>query len=329
MNNRLVSIIMPVKNAGNWVSDTLESVLNQTYEQWELIAIDDHSTDESFKIIENFASIDSRIQILRNKSFGIIPALQFGLSMAKGKFITRMDADDIMTVDRLNLLVKAIESSAPKTIITGRVEYFPKPITEGYLKYQNWLNERNDRMDHYDHIYRECIVASPNWLARTQEMREEGNWDELSYPEDYDMVFKWLKKGFIIKGINHTTLLWREHPARTSRNSAIYDQESFFNLKLSWFKELNPHLNRKIALFGAGQKGKIVAKFFTEHNIPFSWYDQHFKRYNNALYGKAISDPEDAKEEVAVFCINPELQESLQTFFTRKEYAIGKNAWFF
>lgn len=329
MNNIKVSIVMPVKNAGNWLSDTIQSLLSQSFDNWELISVDDHSTDDSITVLREFASRDNRIQIIKNDGTGIIPALQLGLSLTRGEFITRMDADDIMPKDRLKTMVKALDASEPKTVVTGLVQYFPEPVSEGYRSYQQWINNRVHEQDHFDYIYRECVVASPNWMVRTDDIKKYGQWNELSYPEDYDMVFKWLANGFSIKGINTTTLLWREHPQRTSRNSDIYDQRSFFALKLSWFSALNPNKNEKIALFGAGQKGKIVANYLIKHNMPFEWFDHNFKRYNSEINGKKISDPADATAKYAILCINPELQETLVDFLREKDYMIGKNAWFF
>lgn len=329
MNNIKVSIVMPVKNAEKWIRDTVQSILNQSHEQWELIMIDDHSEDNSFDIITSLALIDPRIQFFRNKEYGIISALQLGLQLSKGNYITRMDADDIMPKDRLEVMVQNIECAQIKTIVTGFVEYFPNPVSMGYIKYQNWINARVTNNDHQKHVYRECVIASPNWLARTDEIRRFGNWDKLEYPEDYDMVFKWLEQGFTIKGIEQVTLLWREHPERTSRNSSVYDQRSFFELKLSWFKKLAPFDGQEIALFGSGQKGKIVANYFINNSIDFAWYDHNFDRFKSPVMGMDIGDPMIAKEKVAVLCIDPELENTLRGFLQEKGYVIGKNAWFF
>lgn len=322
-----VSILLPFKNAAQWIEETIGSIQNQSSENWELIAVDDFSTDESLEIVRAFAETDTRIRVYVNSINGIIPALQLGLSIASGEFITRMDADDLMPADRLELMVDKMRSLPKRSIVTGKVEYFSdKPVSQGYLSYQNWLNERVEKSDHFHHIYRECVVASPNWLARTEEVRECKVFSELQYPEDYDMTFRWMKNGFTIHGVNETTLLWREHPERTSRNSDVYDQDSFFKLKLNWFYELE--ITDSIAVLGAGTKGKIVADYFVNRQLDFNWYDLNWKKYGAPIYGKPILNIEQLEGKKLLIAIYPKKKKPLLDFLAEKGFEIGKNAWF-
>ena len=96
MQQSLISIITPFKNTAAYLEDCINSILKQSYTNWELLIVDDHSTDNSYKIVETFAANDSRIQLFKNKGFGIIDALQIAFKHSKGNFVTRMDSDDIM-----------------------------------------------------------------------------------------------------------------------------------------------------------------------------------------------------------------------------------------
>ena len=132
---------MPFRNAEPWIGETIASILSQTYTDWEIIAVNDHSSDESERVLKSFQ--DRRIHIYQNSGKGIIAALQTALKKATGVYITRMDADDLMPENRLKLFADAIADSPAKTVITGRVRYFAMgSVSEGYLKYQDWLNER-------------------------------------------------------------------------------------------------------------------------------------------------------------------------------------------
>ena len=102
----LVSIIMPVKNTAQYLGDCLESILKQSYQDWELIAVDDHSSDTSKNILIEYARKDQRINVLDNAGNGIIDALKTAFKYAKGIYLTRMDADDIIPDDRLEKMVK-------------------------------------------------------------------------------------------------------------------------------------------------------------------------------------------------------------------------------
>lgn len=320
-----VSIVMPIKNAAQWLADTIDSIQNQTYSNWELICIDDASTDNSFLLVQSYSEKDNRIKIYRNESSGIIPALQQGLRISIGEYVTRMDADDIMPNERLEQMVDYISVLPPKTIVTGKVQYFSenKEVSEGYLKYEKWLN---DLTNHYKHIYRECIIASPNWLVRRTDLITENIFEELTYPEDYCMCFLWYSKNFKIASLNVPTLLWREHPERTSRNSDVYDQESFFRLKLNWFCKLNR--DPKISILGAGPKGKLAVKELLNQGKEIQWFDLKFENFGAPIFDIEIKDYEKINGNKLLIAIYPENLSALNSFLKSKGYKIGENAWY-
>ena len=120
-----ISILMPVKNAMPYLKKCLESILHQTYRDWELIAVNDGSIDESVSILRSFAAIDKRIKFIpANQGVGIIDALKLAYSFSSGNFITRMDADDIMTSDKLEVLAHQLMQFGPGHLALGQVEYF-------------------------------------------------------------------------------------------------------------------------------------------------------------------------------------------------------------
>lgn len=319
----MISILLPFRNAAPWIAETIASIRAQEFADWELICINDHSEDESAAIAHNIA--DERITLLENAGKGIIPALQTGLAHAKGEFITRMDADDIMPSGRLSLLYEQISQSPSKTIATGKVSYFSEAeVSEGYRKYEAWLNERIDNQDHYDHIYRECVIASPNWITRKADLIEHKIFDALTYPEDYHMTFLWKEHGFTIQGIPEVTLHWREHPARTSRNSDVYDQTSFFTLKLREF--VRQDMKGSLAILGAGTKGKLCASLLEEQCVEFQLYDLESKRYDGANY--SVKSIEELQEDHALIAVYPDDRAPLERFLEEKGFTIGRNAWY-
>lgn len=265
---------MPFKNSGRYINDCIESILSQDFTDWELIAVDDHSNDDSADLLQEFASKHTNIQILNNHGQGIIEALKTAFSQASGKYISRMDSDDIMPEGRLKLMVNALENAPQKTIVTGKVKYFSEDeVSKGYREYQEWLNERIEKQDHWNWIYRECVIASPNWMARKADFEDIGAFKNSTYPEDYDLVFKWYASGFNVRSINKVTLHWREHFERTSRNSDHYSQSAFFQLKLNYFLKLD-YKKEGLLLLGAGDKGKLTASFLLQNNIAFRWMEQ-------------------------------------------------------
>lgn len=318
---------MPMKNASDWILQTIESIQKQTLADWELILVDDYSEDDSFGLVEKNCLSDKRINILKNPQSGIISALNQAFQKATGKYITRMDADDIMPENRLQIMSDFLQNQPAKTIVTGKVIYFSDGIvSEGYRKYESWLNERIEKKDFYEQIYRECIVASPNWMGRTEEFRKYDLFSNLNYPEDYDLCFLWMKHEFSIKAIDEITLFWREHPLRTSRNSSNYQQEAFFRLKLNWFTHFHPY-SFSIGIIGMGIKGKICAEHFNQKNYPFSLYDLNFEKFNSPLFGKQVLPPENINNDLILIARYPDNLDEIQRFIESKGYMIGENAF--
>ncbi len=108
--NPKVTVLMPVYNAEKYLKTAIESILKQTFSDFELLIINDGSTDGSEEIIRSFN--DKRIRLFNNEqNLGIIKTLNKGLNLAKGEYIIRMDADDISLPDRLELQVKYMEEN--------------------------------------------------------------------------------------------------------------------------------------------------------------------------------------------------------------------------
>ena len=112
MNQKpLISVVMPVYNGGVYLKEAIESILNQTYKNFEFIIIDDGSTDNSLSIIKEYAFNDNRIIVVDRENRGLITTLNEGIDLAKGKYIARMDADDISLPTRFEKQFKYMEQN--------------------------------------------------------------------------------------------------------------------------------------------------------------------------------------------------------------------------
>jgi len=115
----VVSVYMPVFNAGPYLIQSIESILNQTFQNFEYIIVDDCSTDDSWKIIKKYAKQDKRIRIFKNKiNLGVSLTSNIAISQARCKYIARMDADDISTPTRLQKQLQFLKSN-PKAVVVG------------------------------------------------------------------------------------------------------------------------------------------------------------------------------------------------------------------
>ena len=289
---------MPVKNAGEYLIESIDSILNQTYSNWQLIIINDHSNDNSLNIVKGYAKLHPNILIKENKEHGIIPALRCGLNVAKGQYITRMDADDIMDKNKLLYLYQALENKGKGWLSTGFVKYFAsdKLLNEGYKKYENWLNQLTAKNNNFSEIYKECVIPSPCWMMLKEDLYSIGGFDADIYPEDYDLAFRMYSNKLKIAGVNKTIHHWRDYPERTSRNDPNYLNNTFAEIKTNYFIKNDYKSTKTLILWGAGKKGKQIAKVLIDKKINFNWVTDNPKKINKTIYDQKIINSSILKE---------------------------------
>ncbi|MNU69971.1 UDP-Glc:alpha-D-GlcNAc-diphosphoundecaprenol beta-1,3-glucosyltransferase WfgD [compost metagenome] len=284
----LISILTPYRNAEKYIRETALSIFEQTHTNWEWILVNDHSAENELTEIADLLD-DPRIKLLENKGKGIVTALCTAFEQANGKYITRMDADDVMPDFKLTEFLRVLKNKENQ-IVTGKVKYFSQTesISPGYLSYEKWLNERVDENDFYGQIYRECSLSSGNWMMRKSDLEKCGGFTDLKYPEDYDLLFRWYESGFTIKGLDLVTHLWRDHEQRTSKTSEDYQQKAFFSLKINRFVALDWDSTQQLIVNGTGQKGRLTAKILLERNVPFTWISHEPEKFGNGIFGHPI-----------------------------------------
>lgn len=289
MKDALISILIPFKNTSAYLVSCLDSVLRQSYSNWEIVAVDDHSTDKSRLILENYSLADSRIRLRTNEGVGIIEALRTAYKYSRGNMITRMDSDDLMLPDKLLELFQSLQKNGEGHLAVGGVKYFSKlGIGDGYKRYELWLNELTAKGTNYSELYKECVIPSPSWLALRKDLEKSGGFNEDRYPEDYDLTFRFYQQNLKVIPCRFKLHLWRDYPSRTSRTSNHYTQNFFLELKLYYFLKLHYSQNRELCLWGAGSKGKKLAAELLNKNIDFYWICDNPKKIGKKIYGKLL-----------------------------------------
>lgn len=330
----LISVLMPVKNATPYLEECLESILDQSEEHWELIAIDDHSTDHSLQILKAYAERESRIRVEVNNGNGIIPALQLAYQLSSGELIHRMDADDRMPSEKLSCLKNILINHGRGVVATGKIKYFSDlGISDGYAKYENWLNHLSEKDCHWQEIYKECVIASPAWMLWRSDFEHCGAFNNHIYPEDYDLVFRIYKSNFKVIASSQIVHLWRDHPQRTSRNHPHYQQNAFFEIKLHYFLQLDYQKNRELILWGAGKKGKLMAKLLQKEQLTFLWVSNNPNKYGQKIYEQLMHSYEEILTDQAVQIIITVAQRNAKaeilSFLKEKGIELEKSVWFF
>jgi len=289
----LISILMPAKNVETYIGECIESILAQTYENWELLIVNDHSSDSTKLILLEYALNDSRIGVLDNSGSGIIDALQLAFENCIGDYITRMDSDDKMSHHKLEKLISPLIESGNEHVSTGLVEYFSDDgLGEGYMKYESWLNNLTREQKNYSEIYKECVIASPCWMVHRDDLIKVGGFVG-PYPEDYDLCFRFRNNGLKVIGVSEVLHYWRDYDSRTSRVDSNYADNSFIQLKVYHFVNQDFDEDKKLILWGAGKKGKSIAKSLIEYEVEFDWVCDNSKKIGHNIYGKILLDVKD------------------------------------
>jgi len=318
----LVSILIPFKNTAPFLRNCFDSILEQTTENWEVIAINDGSSDTSFEIVKHYANSDSRIKVFNNNGSGIIEALRTSYSFSKGKFITRMDSDDIMKPERIEIMAADLEKKGMGHLAIGQVKYFSeKGISDGYDRYEKWLNMLTAQGTNYSEIFKECVIPSPCWMVHRKDLEACEAFEPNRYPEDYDLTFRFYEKGLKIIPSNRVLLLWRDYDNRTSRTSEHYAHNYFLDIKLHYFIKLHLDIKTDLVVWGAGNKGKTIAKALIDKNIDFNWICNNPKKIGKEIYGKILMSVDSleniAKSQTIITVANTDEQQTIRTYFAK------------
>lgn len=279
MDQAIVSIVLPFRNVEKFLQECLLSIQRQSLKQWELIGVDDGSSDKSREIFKDFAKNDRRLTVLQNKGKGLVHAINYGISHSKCRFIARMDADDLMDPRRLEMQVAFLMKNPHVGLVSCQSRHFPKAMNRkrrGYELYVEWTNHILSFEDHLINRFVDCTFAHPSATFRRYLVSKFGGYQEGCFPEDFELWLRWMNQGVIMEKIPHTLHQWRDHPQRASRNDPRYAQTAFHQVKAKYIKmwlqkEINL-IERKIYCWGAGRVARKFAQLLIQKGIEICGY---------------------------------------------------------
>ena len=290
MSSPSVSILMPVRNAANTLRETLESIQSQTLIDFELIAVNDGSDDDTSNILHAYSTNDKRIKAVDIVNGGIIKALNHGLALCRSNFVARMDADDLLHPKRLEMQLQHLQDNPRLSITSCLAKPFPhNSYNKGFHRYVDWLNSLTTSLEISRDIFVESPLPHPSVMLRKQELESLGGYQDYGWAEDYDLWLRYFIAGKQISKIPKVLLYWRDHPNRTSRTDSRYSVENFLKAK-AYYLLRGPLLNRdNIIVWGAGQMGKRISKHLIRSEAPVSIFlDINPKKIGQKLGGRPI-----------------------------------------
>lgn len=230
-----VSVIMGVYNCEKTVSISIESILNQTYDNWELIICDDNSTDGSYNICVAFKNKHpQKIILLRNKkNMRLAYSLNRCLEFANGEYIARMDADDIALPNRIQFQVNYMLKHPKTTWLGTSCELIDDEGKWGKRIQKEQLTK--------EEIFLKNQFIHPSVIIRKDALLSVGGYtvsNETRRGQDYDLWCKLTAHGFIGENTKEILLQYREDRDSFTKKKFVYRLDSV-KVRKKWFKELN------------------------------------------------------------------------------------------
>jgi len=287
-----VSVLMPVFNAQATLIECVDSILQQSLQDFELIAVDDFSSDDSVKLLRSYH--DPRIRIIPGKSKGIVAALNAGLENCRSDYVARMDADDVMYVERLQKQYDVLRNDDALTLCATQAKKFPEEIIRaGYVEYMRWQNACLSMQDIKNQIYIESPFAHPSVMFRRHHIVESGAYKDGEFPEDYELWLRLFHGGHKMVKLNEVLIDWRESDGRLSRTSSRYSDAAFEKLRADYLAKDTRLQGRRIVFWGAGRKTRQRAQYLIDNGVvPSAWIDIDPNKIGNVYCGAKTRVPD-------------------------------------
>lgn len=269
------SVILPVYNAASTVERAVTSVLDQTFRDFEVIAVDDGSTDASRTILERLAQNDSRLRVVAHQHTGIVPSLNAAIEHASGDILIRMDADDYCRRDRFEKQLAMFAHDPNLGVVASRVAFGGEDkAAEGYRRYVNWTNALLSHQDIVLNRFVESPLAHPSTAFKRALVTDFGAYRDGRFPEDYEFWLRLLDHGVRFAKHPDTLLVWSDPPKRLSRTDARYAVDTFYRLKAKFLaRDLARGLNgRPVIVWGSGRVSRQRASHLLDAGITFHAY---------------------------------------------------------
>ncbi|MCP4994804.1 MAG: glycosyltransferase [Gammaproteobacteria bacterium] len=291
-----VSVVLPVYNAANTLSECLESTLSQSFNDFELVIINDQSTDGSSQLLDRHSRQDHRIRVIHNPEKGLVNALNLGLKEAQSPLIARMDADDLMHPERLKKQWTYLQHNRKTTLVGCATNPFPNHLlSDGFRHYIQWQNSCNSPQQIAHEIYLESPFAHPGVMFRKREIEALGGYRQGPFPEDYDLWLRLHHAGHQMAKLPDRLLEWRDYPERTSRTDPRCSREAFDQLRAEYLSRDPRLLTRRenFVVWGAGRNTrKRCAHLLQKGFTPRVWIDIDPKKIGNTINGVTVVSPE-------------------------------------
>lgn len=325
-----ISVILPFYNAEHTLGRAVNSLVRQQETDFELIMVDNRSTDRSASIAEKWVAADRRIRLYEEPKRGVVYASNRAAEKATGRFVARMDADDEATPDKLKLQAEYLESHPDTDAVAGQVEHVPHTRkAAGFARFVEWSNAIQDSREIYLNRFIELPVVNPTLMWRREVGEKYGLYRDGKFPEDYEMILRWLDAGVHITKIPRKVLRWFDSETRLTRTHPAYSEQAFYEIKsrylVSWLQQHNP-FHPEVAVWGASRISRRRARLLEPYGVRFAHYIDTKK---SRQLGKSLIYYKDLPPAGELFILSYIRQMSnrdrIRAFLNDRGYREGKD----
>ncbi len=301
----LVSVLLPCRDVGSVLPEAVASLRAQTFGDYEVVAVDDGSVDDTWDQLRAWAATDARVRTLHNHGRGLVAALATAQAYARGLLVARMDADDVAEPRRFEAQLALFRENPTLTACGTHVRYFPRSaVGEGGRRYESWLNSLCSPESVARDVFVECPLAHPTLMLRRSALVGVGGYRDMGWPEDYDLVLRLWWTGATLAVVPEVLLHWRESPSRASRVDERYAPEAFRRCKVHYLARTLAAGRSGVVVWGAGPVGKAFAReLLAQHVRLRAFVDLDRRKIGQEIHGVPVIAPEGIEQYREAFVV--------------------------
>lgn len=283
-----ISVVMPVRDGAPHLDATLRSLRRTRCAGVEFVVVDDGSVDATPALLAAARAADPRFRIVEGPAAGIVPALGRGLAMARGAWIARLDADDLMHPDRLDAQLALAERDGLDVVGTG-VRCFPtQQITRGLRRYESWQNSLITHAELALNRFVESPLVHPSVLLRARTVAAVGGYRDTGWAEDYDLWLRLFEAGARFGKCPKVLTFWRDHPGRLTRTAAWCSADALRACRAHHLLR-GPLRSGRFWMAGTGHDAKRLARRLVADGAELmGWFDLNPRRLGQRIHGAPV-----------------------------------------
>ncbi|MBN1597659.1 MAG: glycosyltransferase family 2 protein [Bacteroidales bacterium] len=323
-----VSVIMPYYNAAESLKASIGSILNQDYDDYELILVDNNSDDESYDIASQYSKSSKKIRLIKELKKGMVFALNAGIENSAGKYIAFSDINTISDVSRLGLQYEFLERNPDVDLNSCCVKFDGNELNEPQLfEYIQW----NNRLISHDDIFLNQFIEPPvihsSLMLKRKLIDKYGKYRIGCFQHEYELILRFLNNSVKMYKLTNSLVELNDSINKLSEISNNYSEHAFYEIKsyylYKWLKR-NNRFFPKIVVWGAGRDSRQRFSFLQDLGIsPKFFIDQWANPPRNVIEYKQLSTA--GKNFIVSYVKNREARGTIREFLVNLRYTEGKD----